>query len=130
METFKASTHYCDWEGSAAAADGVPASLEEHLKGKGLIMADEFLVATSLWVDENDGDEIGGVFVQAFIFKGGPDTASVQKAIEAVEGPVPVRAVQLEMTLKEFVCMFKEFEGMLTWQGLPLEGREYYLTEE
>jgi len=43
--------------------------------------------------------------------------------------PVPVRVVDVPLTLEKFVALFKRFNVMLTWHGLKLEDREYS-TEE
>ncbi|MHB8676713.1 MAG: hypothetical protein ACYDCE_09635 [Candidatus Acidiferrales bacterium] len=89
-------------------------------------MPGEFLLATSLWVGENADD----ISVRAFLFNGHESCDSVRAALDSTTGPIPLRAVDLTLTLKEFVCLFKQFDVMLTWQDLPLEGREYDVIEE
>jgi len=130
MQIFKAYAQYGDWEGTAAADDSDTTSLERYLKKKGLIESGEFLVAASLWAGENHDGKLGIVSVSAYLFKGPEDVESVKKALEAIDGPIPVREVDLPLKLEEFVCMFKRFGVMLTWHGVQLGGREYHVIEE
>jgi len=121
MESFKASTQYGDWEGTAAA-DGQPSSLHEYLKEKGLMKPHEFLVAATLYVGEHGFDS---PFIRAFVFQNGDDYKAVVDALAAINGPIPVRSVEVKLTTEEFLQLFKRFDVMLTWRGLQLEGRDY-----
>jgi hypothetical protein len=132
METFRASVQYGDWEGTAAADDAShgTTSFEVYLEKKKLIKPNEFLVAASLWVGENHDNKLGSVLVQAFLFKGHHDFESLRAALAAAPDPIPVRAVDITLTLEEFIGLFKRFDVMLTWRGLSLEGREFAATED
>jgi len=125
VESFKASVQYGDWEGTAAADDGDQKSVEQHLRDRKLVHEGESLIATSLWVGENHDGRIARVFVRAFIYAGQEKLEKVAAAIEAETQPIPVREVELELTLEQFVGLFKRFSVMLTWKGLHLQGREY-----
>lgn len=127
MESFKASTQYGDWQGTAAAddIDAHKKSVERHLKEKGLIKPHEFLVATSFYTGEDDF-----VSIKALIFENGDNFESVKAAINATRGPLPVRRVRIELTAKEFLAMFKRFHVMLMWHTLELDGREYDAEDE
>jgi hypothetical protein len=125
---FKAGVQYGDWEGTGAADDGDEKSVERYLRDKGLISEAEFLVATSLRVGENHHGSIGSVHVSAFIYTGAEPVEKVAAAIHAAAGPIPVREVELNLKLPEFVGLFKRFNVVFTWKHLELEGREYEVT--
>jgi hypothetical protein len=40
-------------------------------------------------------------------------------------GPIPVKRVEVELTLEEFMGLFKRFSVVLTKKGLDLDGRTY-----
>ncbi|SRR5713226_9760998 len=122
MESFKASVQYGDWEGTAAA-DDAHVDLKEYLEGKKLINPNEFLIAASLWVDEDYVD------VEVFAFQGKNDFESVKHALATIRGPIPVRKVNVKLTPKEFIGLFKRFAVVLTLKDLELEGREYSAIE-
>jgi hypothetical protein len=133
METFKASVQYGDWHGTAAADDVDPmaTSLDRYLEEKGLIKPGEFLLAATLWVGENSDNKIDNVFVKVFLLEGHQSVQEVEKTLRELRAePVPVRKVSLELTLEQFVAMFKRFAVTLTYGKLPLENREFVPTEE
>jgi len=125
MESFKASVQYGDWHGTAAADDAHANSLRIYLTEKGLVKPNEFLVAASLYTGEHDFASI-----TAFVYKNADDFESVKAAIDATDGPLPVRRINIKLTPKEFLALFKRFNVMLTWHGLELDGREYDADEE
>jgi len=125
MERFKASTQYGDWKGTVAA-DEQPSSIRDYLKKNKLIGDHEFLLAATLYVGENSFD---APYIKAFVFEKGNDYQSVKAALEANKGPIPVRRVDVKLTMQEFFELFKRFDVMLTWHGLELEGREYSASE-
>jgi hypothetical protein len=126
MQSFRASVQYGDWRGAAAADDTQRNSVQAYLEKKKLIESDEFLIATSLWVGENDDQgKLGSVFARAFLFRGHRDFESVRDALAEIPGPIPVRTVDIPLTLTQIVGMFKRFDVMFTWRGLELEDREY-----
>ena len=135
METFKASVQYGDWHGTAAAdnLDPMGTSVHDYLEKKGLKKEGEFLLSVKLWVGENSGNKISNVFVHAYLLEGHQNYESAKKTLDELEArgePIPVREVELELTLEQFVAMFKRFAVTLTWRDLPLEGREYSATEK
>lgn len=125
MESFKASTQYGDWEGTAAADDR-QSSLREWLGDKGLIKPGEFLIAATLYVSEHN---YTSPYVRAFVFQNGENFELVKDALATIQGPIPVREVNVKLTTEEFLGLFKRFDVKLTWHGLQLEGREYVVTE-
>ncbi|MFC5511303.1 hypothetical protein ACFPOU_09210 [Massilia jejuensis] len=124
MTSFKASVQYGDWNGTAAADDADQISLSYYLENKGLINDKEFLLASSVFVGENHGGKIGGVYITAYLFTPPPNT-TIDVALDAITGPIPVRELELEITLEEYIGFFKRFKVFHTSRYLNLEGREY-----
>ena len=122
MELLKASVQYGDWKGTAAADDADSHSLEHYLREKGLSRPEEFVIATSLWVSE------GFISIRAFLLDATNYETEVQKRVAATTGPIPARELHLQLTLPQFVALFKRFNVMLTWPGL--EGRELDVVQE
>jgi hypothetical protein len=129
VERFKAGVQYGDWEGTAAADDADPKSLEHYLRENALIKPDEFLIATSLFVGDSSGDEPGFLYIRALLFEG-TDYEDVGKKLAAKPGAIPVREVEIKLTMAQFVALFKRFDVMFTWHRLGLEGREFKVVEE
>jgi hypothetical protein len=124
MDKFKAYTHYGDWKGTVAADEAHPESVHELLKKMGLIRKDEFLLSVS--VSRVDGS----VLVSAFVLEGMGELGQVEEYLESHMGPIPVREARFEMTTAEFFELFKDFNLVLTWQDLKLEGRECSVKEQ
>jgi hypothetical protein len=123
MECFKASVHYGDWGGTAAADEANPRNgLWGYLEAQGLKGEDEFLVAASLYRGAL------GVGVLAYLYKAA-DMGSVREELVAIKGPIPVRQVRLDLTLDQFLDLFDRLKVMLTWDGLGLDRREYSIVE-
>jgi len=123
MKSFKASVHYGDWGGTAAADEANPRNgLWGYLETKGLKDEDEFLLAASLYRGAL------GVGVLAYLYKTA-DMDSVQEELRAIKGPIPVRQVRLDLTLDQFFDLFDRLQVMLTWDGLGLDRREYSIVE-
>jgi len=135
MATFKASTQYGDWEGTAAAdsADVGAVSVSEYLRKKGLFKDDEFLMAIHLFVGENHNNKLSKPYIRAFVFEGLDKYEDVRARLEELESegePIPVREIKMELSATEFIAMFKRFDVMLTWHDLPLNNREYRVTNK
>lgn len=125
MSEFTVLVQYNDWKGASAADDADSISLSRYLKNEGLINEGEFLIAASLWVGENHGGKLGVVGVRAFLYAKESTFEDVKSALNAEQGPIPVRVVEVELTLDEYVGLFKRFAVILTRKDLNIEGREY-----
>jgi hypothetical protein len=124
MEKFKAYTHNGDWKGTASADEAHPESVHELLKKMGLIHKNEFLVSVSITHDE------GSFRVSAFVLERLGELGQVENYLNAQTDPIPVREVKFEMAAAEFLNLFKDFNVVLTWQDLKLEGRECSAKEQ
>ena len=117
MPFFRASTQYGDWKGTASADDARP-NLNDYLTNHGLIRESEFLLAASLYVEEEF------VCIHAFAIQGNTFDA-VKDDLARGEDPILVRKISVELTTREFLNLFKRFDVMLTHRGLELDEREY-----
>jgi hypothetical protein len=134
MQRFTASVQYGDWKGTAAAdnSDPMAASVDRYLKKKGLLKGG-FLLAVQLFVGENHENKLSKPYIRAYVLEEQLDYEGVEKHLAELESqgePIPVRELTIEMSLEEFVALFKRFEVMLTWHNLPLKDREYSVTNE
>jgi hypothetical protein len=84
----------------------------------GLIQKNEFLLSVSITHDE------GSFRVSAFVLERLGELGQVENYLDAQIGPIPVREVKFEMAAAEFWDLFKDFNVVLTWKDLKLEGRE------
>lgn len=124
METFKASTQYGDWKGTSSADRSDATTLSDLLLRRALRTEQEFLVGAKLWVGENHNNKLAHVYVSAFLFDGtGFD--NVSKAIANAGDALKLKKVDVDLTLEEFVCLFKRFAVSLSDPHLKLETREF-----
>jgi hypothetical protein len=136
MESFKSRTQYGDWHGTVSADNIDPSNLSasRYLREKGFIDDNEFLIAMEIFVGEtHQHEDVPKPYVHAFVLEGVGKYEDAQKRLEelAKKGePIPVRQINLDMSILEFFGMFKRFSVMLTWQDLPLEDREYKVIKE
>ncbi|MBF3417203.1 hypothetical protein ISF41_12615 [Burkholderia pseudomallei] len=124
METFKATTQYGDWTGTASADRSDATTLSALLLERGLRTEEEFLVGAKLWVGENHGNKLAHVSVDAYLFNGtGFDDVSA--AIADAGDALKLKRVSVELTLEEYICLFKRFAVSLSDPHFELEGREF-----
>ncbi|WP_334026384.1 hypothetical protein [Burkholderia gladioli] len=123
METFRASTQYEDWLGSASADRSDSTTLTDLLLERGLRTAEEFVVGAELSVGDNHDNTIGRTTVTAYLAEG----AGFDNALQAFEQarPPKLRKVQVDLSLEEFVCLFKRFSVTLSDPAFGLEGLEF-----
>ncbi|WP_419902151.1 hypothetical protein [Kiloniella sp.] len=125
MGYFKAGVQYGDWEGTAAADNADNQDLADYLENIGRYdPTTEFLISASLYVGENNGGQLGGTYIVAYVLDA-VGAQAAQQVIANTPDPLPVRCIRIEISLEEFVALFKRFSVMLTKRGLQLEDREY-----
>jgi hypothetical protein len=131
MPHFKASVQYGDWHGTAAADNIDPSHSDVHryLRKNGLMKENEFLIAVQFFIGEiHHSKDLPEPYIRAFVLEGVRTYEEAEKRLKKIElsgEPVAVREIKIEMSLEEFIGMFKRFEVMLTWSDLPLNNREY-----
>jgi hypothetical protein len=128
-DRFRASVQYGDWEGTASADNADHGDLRDLLIKKNLMDGDrEFLVGATLWIGENHGGEVQAPFVHAILIEG-REFDRIQPQLKQQDDPIPVRNLDLELTLEEFLGLFKRLSVVLTNRGLGLTDREYQWNE-
>jgi hypothetical protein len=125
-DTFHAGVQYGDWTGTAAADNADKNDLSDLLAAKKVFDREkEFLLGASLWIGENHGGKVQSPHITAIITSLDNTYDDLLPKLEAVNGPIPVRRIDVELSLEEFIGLFKRFAAVLTRRGLGLEGREY-----
>lgn len=124
MTTFRAGVQYNDWKGTAAADDADRNDIGKLLRERGALSDDEFLVGIELWLGEMHGDEVENPSVSALIINA-EDYEAAERTLNETDDPLPVKRVELELSMKEFLLLFKRLAISLSWRGLDLTGREY-----
>ena len=124
METFRASVQYNDWKGTAAADDADQNSIRKLLRERGALSDDDFLIGIELWLGEMHGDEVERPSVSALIIDA-EDFEEAKRLLNETGDPLPVKRVELELSMEEFLLLFKRFAVSLSWQDFDLTGREY-----
>lgn len=124
METIKASVQYGDWEGTAAADESDGVKMRQLLEKSGALKAEEFVVAIELFVGESHRGKVAQPYINALLYNKA-DFDTVAAAIMATTGPVHLRKVRVDISLDEFLGLFKRFAVTLSRRGLDLIEREY-----
>ena len=123
-EIFKASAQYNDWKGSSAADSADQNGPSDWLKDNGHINDGEFLLGVTMFAGENHGVHEDPVYVEFLIATPG-DYENVKSIIEGSTCPIEVRSIKIDMTLNQFMGLFKRFDITLSRDSM-LEGREYH----
>lgn len=125
MSHFRANVQYDDWEGTAAADNADQNDLSSWLKTEKLIEDEEIVVGVSLWIGENHG-KVATPQVR-FLVVPAANAEKAQAYLNAND-PVPLKEVFRELSVDQFLVLFKRFSVVLTLNKLGLTDREY-LTE-
>ncbi len=119
METLKAGTQYGDFEGTAAADDGNDPGVVSFLADKGVIGPNDYLAG----FDINGGESASGLTIRALIAEA--NSFDTFKAALDAGSSLSLRRVDVDLTIDEFVELFKRFNIVVTRSGLNLAGRDY-----
>jgi|TARA_R110001583_G_C5639171_1_gene407740 hypothetical protein len=123
MDTFKASVQYGDLKGTSAADRADKNDARSWLVNKGLIKDEEFVVGIRMWAGESHGVHKDPVSVHFLVIElDGHE--NIPAKIQAEGEPIKVRDVQVDMSITEFLGLFKRFEITLSNSGL-IEGKQY-----
>jgi hypothetical protein len=123
MLTLKAGVQYKDWEGTVAADDADQRSFFHLLKEKNVVHEDEFPIAIDVYIAENNAGKVQQPQISALLMK----SKNFDEAKGEIErgGKLKLRRVDVEISLTEYMALFKRFSIVLTRNRLDLEGREY-----
>jgi hypothetical protein len=129
--SFKAGVQYGDFEGSAAADRADHGDLGDYLRKNGLMREGEFLIAAEVWIGENHPkpgappwtNAVAEPSIRALVVDAPDYDGAVRDVLN--QDPVPVRKIDLPLTLNQFVGLFKRFAVTLTIRGGDLAGKDY-----
>jgi hypothetical protein len=127
VQSFIASVQYGDFKGTAAADRADHGDVNEWLETKGLKQNGEFLLGVTFYAGENHGKHQDPIWAE-FLLASPAHHDTVKAMIETSAGPVPVRKVTAQMTVAEFLGLFKRFSVCLSAHGM-LGTREYTYSE-
>lgn len=125
QDRFRASVQYGDWTGTASADDADANAIRDLLVARGIMNRDkDFLIGITLWIGENHGGKVQPPSISAVFFAGNKFD-EIEPLLRKKADPIPTRRVDVELTLNEFMGLFKRFAVVLTQRGLDLTHREY-----
>ena len=118
-DKFKAGVRYNDWTGTSAYDDADQDRLCDWIEKKKLKNDNEFLVGVEMYADiYNDDVSVKLLFLPIDGFD------NVELKLASFDGAAQVRITEVEMSLKEFMGLFKRFNIAISRYGI-FEGREY-----
>jgi hypothetical protein len=123
MLRLKANVQYNDWEGTVAADDADQRSFFTLLKEKNAMKEDEYPVSINLYIAENHAGKVEQPSISVLLMKS--KNADDAKAQIGNGGKLKLRRVDIEISLNEYVGLFKRFDIVLTRNKFGLENREY-----
>ena len=121
--SFKAGVQYGDFDGSAAADRADKDDLSEYLRTNNLMQSNEFLVAVELWVGENHGGVVKDPSIRALVVDSPDYDGAVKDLLN--QDPVTVRAIDVPVSLEQFIGFFKRYAVTLTVRGSDLYSKDY-----
>jgi hypothetical protein len=133
-EWLKAGVQYGDWHGTAAADNAdFEMTVHKYLEKKKQIKPGEYLLAVQLYTgSETKVGKLDEPYIRAYLLDGARDFEQAKARLDELEAAgelIPVREVEINVPLEEFISWFKRFSVMLTARDLPLTDRECRVTE-
>lgn len=121
--SFRAGVQYGDFGGTAAADRADGSDLGDYLRSNNLMHENEFLVAAELWIGENHRGVVAKPHIRALVVDAPDYDGAVKDVLN--QDPVPVRKIDVDLTLEGFIGLFKRFAVTLTVRGGDLEAKDY-----
>lgn len=121
--SFKAGVQYGDYEGTAAADRADVNDLADYMQSQGLMHPGEFLIAVELWIGENQRGNVAQPSIRALVVNAPNYEGAVRDVLN--QDPVPVRKIDLPLSLEDLLARFKRFAVTLTIRGVDLSGKDY-----
>jgi hypothetical protein len=119
-ETMAASAQHSDWEGTVAADDADGVAIRKYLRERSLISDKELIVGIKLLIGDAQVDR---PFIQVLVIDavGYDSVAEILRANDTII----LRKIDLDLSLSQFVGLFKRFSVTFAVPGLEPEEREY-----
>ena len=124
MKIFKASVQYGDWKGTVAADNDLK-GIHDLLQKKGLMSKADFLIGIEVWIGENYGGRVQPPYITALLLEGVDNYESAEAALHAPD-PINLKSIKVELTLDEFIGLFKRFSIAMSPHGLDITDREIF----
>ncbi|SFO51378.1 hypothetical protein SAMN05216567_10122 [Variovorax sp. OK605] len=122
-EAFKASTKYGDFKGTSQVDNADRNSPREFLQTMGFLRdAGEIVLGIEAHTGEMHGRFDDPIAVTFYLAQKG-DHESVKAMIDAANGPVMVRRINIDMAIADFLGLFKRFSIAFSSHAM-LEGRK------
>ena len=127
MTRFTAGTQYGDWKGTAAADEfGTGSSFDELFEATGKVNKEnELLIGFEFYIGENSFFYLAGYFHPKSNSNPHGWIPSLNDDFKKITKPIPVRKIEVELTLEQFLKYFKRLNVILIKHGLDISGREY-----
>lgn len=121
--SFKAAVQYGDFGGTAAADRADKGDLQEYLRANNLIAQNEYLIAAEVWIGENHEGVVKKPSIRALVVDAPNHAGAVEDILN--QDPVPVRAIEVSVSLEQFIGFFKRLAVTLTLGGTGLDSKDY-----
>jgi hypothetical protein len=124
-QRFKAGVQYGDWEGTAAADDADQIAIRQFLTQRGLLHDEQFVIGIEVLIGENHAGRVKPPYINVLVVDK-PAYENVQELLTK-PGPVEVKVITLEedLSLEQFIGLFKRFSIAISRRGLNFTNREY-----
>lgn len=127
-QRFRASASYGDWIGTSAADSADRGAIDDFVKKKGLIKHGEVLLGFSMYVGENHGGKVRPPYIYFFFFDR-EDYENAKAALASMSDPVDLRRVRVDLTIEEFIGLFKLFSISMSLRNILEPDREYNMID-
>lgn len=124
QDRFTATTQYNDWNGTIAADNIDGETIREYLKKEKKLDPGEFLIGIDFSIAENSPGKIRPPYISCLKIEA-KDFGEAKRLVDDDSKPLPVERVEIELSLEEFIGLFKRFNLILTNRRLDLIGRKY-----
>jgi hypothetical protein len=123
MAKFKASVQYNDLLGSVAADRADKNDASKWLQDNGKIKKGEHVIGISMFAGENHGVHQDPVSV-TFLVSDLKGYENIPEMLESTKEPIPIKQIEEDMNITDFLALFKRFEVTLSIKGI-IEGKTF-----
>jgi len=127
LTRFEAGTQYGDWKGTAAADEFGDATddFDELFEATGKVdLEEEIMIDFEFYAGEGHFNLAGFFHPKSTSNKLGW-VPSLNDDFKDDQKPIPVRKVEVKLTLEEFFKYFKRFNVVLNRSSIDISGRDY-----
>lgn len=123
-ERFKATVQYSDWEGTAAADSADEKTIHDFLKERKLMTDKQFVIGVEVSIGENHVGRVQPPIINVIFVE--TDSFDDAQLLLGKDGTVNVMKIVLDdVSLEQFLGLFKRFSIAISRKGLNFIDREY-----